>query len=82
LTSGGVGKGLALRIEQQVSCGAPWLSTTPASLNVGALDSGNASVSVDSTKFGGGTSAVGYLCLHSNDPNTPVSVIRVSATQN
>ena len=76
------GGGMALRIEQTVACGAPWLSATPPVLTVDALASVNASVSVDSTKFGGGNSAVGYLCLQSNDPTTPVSVVRVNATQN
>jgi hypothetical protein len=76
------GGGLALRIEQQITCGAAWLGATPSQLNLGALASGTASVSVDSTKFGGGYSATGYLCLHSNDANNPVTVVRVSATQN
>jgi hypothetical protein len=76
------GGGMALRIEQTVACGAPWLSATPPLLTIGALGSANASVSVDSTKFGGGNSAVGYLCLQSNDPVTPVSVVRVNAVQN
>jgi hypothetical protein len=76
------GGGMAVRIEQQVTCGAPWLNATPSSLNIGALATANASVSVDSTKFGGGSSALGYLCLQSNDANNPVTIVRVNATQN
>lgn len=73
---------LAVRIEQQITCGAPWLGATPGQLNLGALAGATASVSVDSTKFGGGNSASGYLCLHSNDATAPLKVVRVSATQN
>ena len=76
------GGGMAVRIEQQITCGAPWLGATPSQLNLGALGSGIASVSVDSTKFGGGNSVSGYLCLHSNDANNPLTVVRVNATQN
>ncbi len=76
------GGGMALRIEQSVACGAPWLSASPPSLDLGAGESANVSVSVDSTKFGGGNSAVGYLGLQSHDSANPVSVVRVNATQN
>jgi hypothetical protein len=74
--------GMAVRIEQQITCGAPWLSAAPPQLNLGALASTTASVSVDSTKFGGGNSATGFLCLHSNDAQNPLKVVRVNATQN
>ncbi len=74
--------GMALRIEQQITCGAPWLSAAPPQLNLGALASATVSVSVDSTKFGGGNSATGFLCLQSNDSANPVSVVRVNAVQN
>jgi hypothetical protein len=80
--SDGESPGMAVRIEQQITCGAPWLSATPPQLNLGALDSSSASVSVDSTKFGVGNSATGYLCLHSNDAKNPVKVVRVNAKQN
>lgn len=74
--------GIALHLEQKVACGAPWFTTAPASLNLGGLASAPVTVSVDSSNFGGGNATeVGYLCLHSNDANRPVSVVRVSATQ-
>ena len=77
------GGGMALRIEQAVACGAPWLTATPPLLNLDAVSTANASVSVDSTLFGGGaSSAVGYLCVQSNDPANPVSIVRVNAVQN
>ncbi|HET7778949.1 MAG TPA: S8 family serine peptidase [Rudaea sp.] len=75
------GGGMAVRIEQKITCGAPWLGATPAQLNLGALASGTASVSVDSTKFAGGNPATGYLCLHSNDAATPLKIVRVKAMQ-
>lgn len=77
----GEAPGLAVRIEQQITCGATWLSTAPAHLDLGALESSGTSVSVDSTKFGGGNSATGFLCLHSNDATNPLKVVRVDATQ-
>jgi len=75
------GGGMAVRIEQQITCGAPWLNATPSQLNIGAFSSANASVSVDSTKFDSGNPAVGYLCLQSNDAKNPITVVRVNATQ-
>jgi hypothetical protein len=73
--------GMALKIEQQITCGAPWLSVAPPQLNLGALANATASVTVDSTKFGG-NSATGFLCLHSNDAKNPIKLVRVNATQN
>ena len=73
--------GFAMHIEEQVPCGAPWLSTTPATLSIGALDSAPLTVNVDSDFFPGvDTSATAFLCLDSNDPATPVLAVPVSAT--
>lgn len=77
------GVGLAMHIEQQVTCGAAWLSTVPPSLSLGQNQSAPVTVTVDSSNFDGGVaSEVGYLCLQSNDPLHPMTTIRVTATQN
>ena len=72
---------MALRIEQRVACGAPWLSATPGNLSLGGLQSSAVTVTADSALFGGGSSAIGYLCLQSNDAASPVTPVRVTATQ-
>jgi subtilisin family serine protease len=77
------GVGLAMHIEQYVACGAPWLTTLPATLSLGGGASAPVTVTVDSSNFDGGVaSETGYLCLKSNDAHTPTRVIRVTATQN
>jgi hypothetical protein len=74
---------MAMRIEQKVACGAPWLSTLPGSLSLGGNVSAPVTVTVDSSNFDGGvTNEVGYLCLSSNDSHAPTTVIRVDAVQN
>ncbi len=73
--------GMALRIEQRIACGAPWLSATPGTLSLGGLQNGPVTVSADSALFGSGSSAIGYLCLQSNDANAPLTAVRVTATQ-
>jgi Subtilase family/PA domain len=80
---GGPQSAFAMHIEEQVPCGAAWLSTSPATLAVGAQQSAPVTVSADSTMFpfpGPGT-ATAFLCLDSNDANTPVLAVPVSATQ-
>ncbi len=75
--------GLAIHMEGQVACGAPWLSAAPSSLALSGLASGNVTVTVDSTQFpAASTSATGFLCMDSNDAHFPVLAVPVSATQN
>ena len=76
--------GMAMHIEQNVACGAPWLSTSPTSLSLGAQLSGPVTVTANSTLFPvpGPGSATAYLCLDSNDANNPVLAVPVTATQN
>jgi subtilisin family serine protease len=74
--------GLQMRIEDRVACGAPWLSTSPASADLQGLIGLPLTVAIDATLFPPNeTSAAAYLCLESNDPDTPVTVVRVNATQ-
>jgi subtilisin family serine protease len=75
--------GLAMHVQAKVACGAPWLSATPSSLTLGGLASADVTVTVDSTQFpAASTSASGFLCLDSNDPNFPILAVPVTATQN
>jgi subtilisin family serine protease len=74
--------GLQMRIEDRVACGAPWLSTSPASADLQGLIGLPLTVAIDATQFPPNeTSAAAYLCLESDDPDTPVTVVRVNATQ-
>jgi hypothetical protein len=75
--------GFAMHVEEQVACGAAWLSTNTPTLSVGADASLPLTVSADSTKFpGAATSAAAFLCLDSNDAANPVDAILVQAVQN
>lgn len=76
--------GMAMHIETIAACGAPWMSTTPATLSLDGKLSDTVTVSVDSTQIAGSgpRTAIAYLCLDSNDANTPVLAIPVTATQN
>ncbi|GAA0717700.1 S8 family serine peptidase [Dokdonella soli] len=82
--------GVALRIDQKVTCNATpaWLSVDPAFASVtvsgGLVGSYAKSVDVlvDPSQFpAGATSATGSLCLRSNDPNNPVYRVVVHATR-
>jgi hypothetical protein len=82
--------GLALRIDQNVTCNATpaWLSVDPAFASVtvsGGLVGSYArsiDVLVDPSQFpAGAASATGSLCLRSNDPNNPVYRVVVHATR-
>ena len=82
-TGPGADPGMAMHIDQAVPCGAPWLTTAPSTLTIGAGLSKPMNVTVDSTKFPAGqTSASAYLCLASNDPAHPIYSIPITATQN
>jgi len=73
-----------MHIQEQVPCGAAWLSATPATLSLGALSSAPLTVTANSTLFpvpGVGQSAMAYLCLDSNDANYPVIATPVTAIQ-
>jgi hypothetical protein len=79
----GADPGMAMHIDQAVACGAPWLTTAPSTLTIGAGLSKPMNVTIDSTKFPAGqTSVSGYLCLASNDPAHPIYSVPVTATQN
>jgi len=76
--------GFAMHIEEQVPCGAAWLSAAPPTLTLGGLLSGTVTVTADSTQFpvpGNGSSADAYLCIDSNDANNPVVAVPVHAHQ-
>lgn len=76
--------GFAMHIEEQVPCGAAWLSTTPPTLTLGGLLSGTVTVTADSTQFptpGHGMTADAFLCIDSNDANNPVVPVLVHALQ-
>jgi len=76
--------GFAMHIQEQVPCGAAWLSTTPATLSLAGLASAPLTVTANSTQFpvpGVGQSATAYLCLDSNDANYPVTATPVTAIQ-
>jgi len=71
-----------MRIEQQVTCGAAWLSTLPSTLTLPGMTSQAITVTADSMKFPAGqTEAIGYLCLESDDPDEPIRTIKVNAAQ-
>ncbi len=70
--------GGVLRIEQQVTCGASWLSVTQPTLSLPGMISGQLHVNVDGSMVPFGHK-VGYLCLQSNDTANPISIIRVDA---
>jgi len=76
--------GFAMHIEEQVPCGAAWLSTAPSTLTLGGLLSGTVTVTADSTQFpvpGHGMTADAFLCIDSNDANNPVVAVPVHALQ-
>jgi len=73
---------MAMHIEQKVTCGAPWLSTAPATLTIDALLSSTVTVTADGNKFPSGQKSVSaYLCLNSDDAASPVYPVRISATK-
>ena len=83
-TVGGDFPGMAVHLEGQVACGAPWISTTPSTLSLDGKLSDVVTVTADSTQFpvpGPGT-ATAFVCLDSNDAATPVLAVKVEATQN
>jgi hypothetical protein len=75
--------GFAMHIEEQVPCGAAWLSTTPPTLTLGGLLSGTVTVTADSTLFPvpGPGDADAFLCIDSDDANNPVVAVPVHAHQ-
>lgn len=74
--------GLAMVVTQRIQCGAPWLSTTPASVTVGGEATAPVTVLADATLFGNNQTTAAYLCLQSNDNAHPIRVVRVAASRN
>lgn len=73
--------GMAMQIEEQVPCGAAWLSASPSTLTLDGLLAAAVTVKADSTLFPGAAhSATAYLCLDSNDAARPVYAVPVTAT--
>ncbi|MGA9335774.1 MAG: S8 family serine peptidase, partial [Rudaea sp.] len=81
-TDGGDFPGMAMHLEVAATCGAPWLSTTPGTLSIGAHLTAPLTVTADSALFpGAASSASAYLCLDSNDPAHPIYAVPVNASQ-
>lgn len=80
-TNGGDFPGMAMHIETQITCGAPWLSAAPGTLTIGAVNNAPLTVTANSTLFPvGSTSEYAYLCLDSNDTAHPVYATPIHAT--
>ena len=74
------GAGFAMHLESAASCTPPsWLGQTglPTALGGGA----STPVTVTATAPLGGSSVGGYLCLGSNDANTPVLPVQINASE-
>jgi hypothetical protein len=73
------GGGFAMHLESSASCVPPsWLSATGFPLAIGGDDS--RTLNVTATAPLGGSSATGYLCLASNDTDTPILPVQVNAS--
>jgi hypothetical protein len=82
-TTGGDFPGMAMHIEAVVTCGASWLTTTPSTLGLGGKLSGTVTVTASNLPGTGTPRTVSaWLCIDSNDANTPVLAVPVTATQN
>jgi hypothetical protein len=81
-TASGDFPGMAIHMEGQVACGAPWISTTPSTLTLDGKLSDTVTVTADSTLFPAPGTATAFVCLASNDAATPVLAVKVTATQN
>ena len=80
--------GFAMHIEEQVPCGAAWLTTSPPTMSIGGLLSAPLTVTANSALFAPvsgiaapGVSRSAYLCIDSNDANNPVLAVPVTAIQ-
>ncbi|MDR3389496.1 MAG: S8 family serine peptidase [Rudaea sp.] len=74
------GAGLSMYLQSEVTCVVPaWLSQVGLPTAIAGLSSSN--VTVTATGPLPSTSATGYLCLSSNDPNTPDLPVQVNAAQ-
>jgi subtilisin family serine protease len=75
--------GLAVRVDQSVSCDSPPPGITPmvSSLTIHGADKKSLFFQADKTQFPSGQTTVsGYLCLHGDDPQNPVIPVYVTAT--
>ncbi len=68
-------------IQGAVTCGAPWLSMDPTSGSVDSGDTDSVSVLLDASSLAQG-SYNANLCIDSNDPDNPTTVVPVTFTVN
>lgn len=72
--------GLAAQVEGSVACGAPWITgVSPSAGSLGAADSDTLSIQVSTAGLDPGDYS-GFVCIGSNDPESPQVTIRVALT--
>jgi subtilisin family serine protease len=81
LTGSGVFAGLSFSVSGEASCGASWLSVSPASGSVPAGGSTGLNVTFDSTGLSGGTYTTN-VCVTSNDADESLVTVPVTLTVN